>query len=223
MEVINAGQLQEAVDWSVASKADPVEVAAVLVRDAIKRRKAKHPLDPASLFWYQIYEHRLWHAFVVVMSLVHMSLAFFEDPGSSTPDAAPFPTTEIIELFLTLVYVADVLVYIAAWGKDPRVLLRESKWRAGSVAVILAIQINTIIALAIPGCYRLRWLRAFFPLEKTHRLRKVCAFHCLRAVGPQTSADDSQRVQKLPLRWSRRVADYYSHPDVCNGGIRIVS
>lgn len=65
-----------------------VRRAALYIEDGLSARSA-HRLGARHLWMHRLYTSPRWQGFIVVVCIVHMSLALFESPGDMAPDHVP--------------------------------------------------------------------------------------------------------------------------------------
>jgi Ion transport protein/EF-hand domain pair len=156
--------------------------AAVLVNDALNTRSRSIGSEVQSvgasstraLQAFKLAHNRWYRRAIFVVVFANMLLGFFESPARGVDGDVPW-LTEMIEFACTLVYTFDMLLKFTYLS--PRRFAKD-RWNLVKLAAIVLLYADLMVSLWFRAfnLYPLRvgrYLRPFFLLEKSRRLRNI--------------------------------------------------
>lgn len=121
--------------------------------------------------YYHILHSRAWRVIYVTVCLLHIALALAEAPALiPCPRAIAFA----VEWLCLAVYAIDLLFSYRVSHSFASFAMQ--RWRAARCGLLLAIAVDVVVGMSIPGSYRFsRGLRPFMLIFRLRNVRKVFA------------------------------------------------
>jgi hypothetical protein len=178
-------------DGSPSESAESVELrmeaAAVFVNDALagRTRPAAYKPDSRSLRVYQCHHTELYRATLTLAVVMHMSLVFWEAPTRARPLPSPPPhwvgpnnfqptpapvyaNTTLVEFFISLLYVADIMIQCRYSGFKAYF---SSSWNTFEALATMSFLLD--IATTALGLVQVQFSRALRPMFIVTKRRHI--------------------------------------------------